>query len=100
MMTDTSNKLTEKIAEVYAELKKTALWKAEAPDWVYHYQKVPATEVEFSDWLQFVFLPNKVKGNKMPLFESIAPQAVRFFGKELSKGKLLQLLVELDSLTD
>ena len=100
MMTGTSNQLTEKISEVYAELKRTSLWKAKAPDWVNQYQKIPATEFEFCDWLQFVFLPNKAKGNMATCFESIAPQAARFFTKEVNKGNLLQLLIELDSLTD
>lgn len=100
MMTRTSPQLTEKIAEVYAELKRTALWKTDVPEWVHHYQRVPETQVEFSEWLQFVFLPNKEHGNNTIIATGIAPQAVRFYGREISKGKLLQLLVELDSMTD
>lgn len=100
MITGTSEQLTEKISEVYAELKRTSLWKAEPPQWVYHYQKITGNEVEFSDWLQFIFLPNKLKVARINHFESIAPQAVRFFSKEVSKGKLLQLLIELDSLME
>lgn len=100
MVTKTSPQLAEKIAEVYEELKRTSLWKADVPEWVHQYQRVPETEVEFSEWLQFVFLPNKVQGNNTVTASGIAPQAMRFYAKEISKGKLLQLLVELDSMTE
>lgn len=98
-MTTKTSSLIEKIAEVYEELKQTSLWKTNVPEWVHHYQKEPQTQVEFSEWLQFVFLPNKVQGNKPGDVENIAPQAVKFFGDDVKKGKLLQLLVELDSLS-
>jgi uncharacterized protein YqcC (DUF446 family) len=99
MIAKTSPQLTEKIAEVYEELKRTSLWQNEVPEWVHHYQKEPQTQVEFSEWLQFVFLPNKVQGNKLIDFGNIAPQAVKFFGNDIQRGRLLQLLVELDSLS-
>lgn len=97
--TKTNPQLTDKIAEVYEELKRTSLWKHEVPEWVNQYKTVPCTEVEFSEWMQFVFLPNKLHGNKMKATGNIAPQAMQFYGKELDKSKLLQLLVELDSLS-
>ena len=100
MTTKTSPQLAEKIAEVYEELRRTSLWKADVPEWVHQYKKIPDTQVEFSDWLQFIFLPNKVQGNGTVIAAGIAPQAMRFYGIEVSKGKLLQLLVELDSLTE
>ena len=103
MMHKASPQLKEKIAEVYEELKRTSLWKAEVPEWVHHYQKEPQTQVEFSQWLQFVYLPNlfqeagtyRITANE----QTIAPQAIKFFGEDVKKGKLLQLLIELDSLS-
>lgn len=100
MITKTPSQLAEKIAEVYDELKKTSLWKPDMPEWVQHYKEMPQTQVEFSEWLQFVFLPNKIQGDRLMGSGNIAPQAMRFFDKEINKGKLLQLLVELDSLTE
>lgn len=98
MMTKPSRELTQKIEEVCEELKRTALWKSDVPEWVWRYREMPESKVEFGEWLQFVFLPNKLKGNRDFFPGSIAPQAVRFFGSDVHKGRLLQLLVELDSL--
>jgi hypothetical protein len=59
------------------------------------------TENDFSEWLQFVYLPNlaqqaqAVPGEKK---NYIVPHAVRFYGEDIKKGKLLRLLVELDSM--
>lgn len=100
MINKTSPQLTEKVAEVYEELRRTSLWKAEVPEWVQQYKNIPCTQVEFSEWLQFVFLPNKVQGNRTIISGGIAPQAMRFYSTEVSKGRLLQLLVELDSITE
>ena len=99
MTAKTSPQLTEKVAEVYEELKRTSLWKTDVPEWVNQYQNQAATNMAFSEWLQFVFLPNKMQGNKK-LAGNIAPQAVQHFGREIGKSRLLQLLVELDSITD
>jgi len=100
MATKTSVQVTDKVNEVCEELKRTSLWRIDIPDWVYEYQKLPETGFAFGEWLQFVFLPNKLQGKKNRQSESIVPQAMKFFGNEVSKGRLLQLLVELDSLTD
>lgn len=77
-----------------------SLWKQDMPAWVHTYNKCPETGIEFTDWLQFVFLPNKLQRKNNVRFDSIAPQAVRFCEKDINRGKLLQLLVELDSLTE
>ncbi len=93
----------EKIKEIISEMKQLGLWKNMAPDWVTDYEKKSITsEQDFSEWLQFVFLPNclqEVKNNSAHLSKNyIVPQAKRFFSDDVKKGKLLQLLVELDGL--
>jgi uncharacterized protein YqcC (DUF446 family) len=100
MITKTKSPLIDKVTEVYEELKKMSLWKNDTPDWVHSYNKCPNKEIEFIEWLQFVFLPNKLQGKNNIHFDSIAPQAVRFCEKDINSGRLLQLLVELDSITD
>lgn len=83
-------------------MKLLGLWKKEAPDWVTDYDKRSIrSEEDFSRWLQFVFLPNcLITYNKNPLKNRkyIVPQAKKYFSGDIQKGKLLQLLIELDSL--
>lgn len=95
----TTDLTRQKIEEINEELKKTGLWKKQTPVWVTDYQKKAITdEQDFLDWLQFIYLPNcpgpsAGRGNHL-----IVPQAARFFADDMKKGRLLQLLIELDAL--
>lgn len=94
-----SPEATEKIREIQAELQKNGLWKNEMPGWVMEYEeKRLKTSQDFLEWLQFIYLPNCM--NELPSVTKslIVPQALKFFGKDVQKGRLLQLLVELDAL--
>ena len=92
--------LMDKTTEIKAEMKKLDLLKNQSPAWVNDYaERSIATEEDFAGWLQFVYLPNLgyrdwQAGDK----KLIVPQAIRFFGEDVKKGRLLQLLIELDSL--
>lgn len=98
-MTATANKTEQKMLELKAELKRNGLWKKNVPAWVTNFEAKPVTgQQSFSDWLQFVFLPNCTTINKTDKRNYIVPQAVQFFGDDVKKGKLLQLLIELDAL--
>ncbi len=92
----------EKIREITNELKQAGLWKEEIPSWVTAYEeKLVQDEQGFLEWLQFIYLPNKLQRHGINSYSSqqlIAPQARLFLGQDLDKGKLLRLLVELDSL--
>jgi uncharacterized protein YqcC (DUF446 family) len=97
--------IKQKVKELSEALKEEGLWKQQEPAWVHLYaSNEVACEPNFVEWLQFIYLPNLLKEeNKMVFVSSknyIAPQAMQFFGEEVTKGKLLQLMVELDSLTD
>lgn len=98
----TTSLIIEKLHEVIGEMKETGLWKKLPPTWVNEYQeRTVATENDFSQWLQFVYLPNLAQQaqNSIEMKKNfIVPQALRFFGDDLKKGKLLRLLVELDSM--
>ncbi len=99
-MIETSNVISEKVDQVIQELKSLQLWKEKMPDWVTGYSEgsIKGSD-DFASWLQFIFLPNlqyhKAKKEQKDL---IAPQAVNYFGEDVKRGKLLQLLIELDSL--
>jgi len=88
----------QKVIEISDELKLAGLWKKNMPQWVTNYEeKMIASSQDFLEWLQFIYLPNFTK---LAAIEKkyIVPQAVKFFGEDVKKGKLLQLLIELDSL--
>lgn len=96
--------IAEKINEVRKEMKRTGIWKNETPAWVKEFDKKNITTGEdFSEWLQFIYLPNRMQEADSRLQEIekiyIVPQAVKFFGNDIKKGKLLQLLIELDALS-
>jgi uncharacterized protein YqcC (DUF446 family) len=95
-----TNPMNQKINEIIAELRNLGLWKKQAPGWVTDFShKEIISEEDFAGWLQFVWLPNLQQHNRMIASENyVAPQAMRFFGEDVKKGKLLQLLVELDSI--
>jgi len=99
-----SSLIAEKINDVRNEMRSTGLWKNETPAWVKEFEKRTISNLEdFSGWLQFVYLPNRIQDaeSRQPVIEKIyiVPQAVKYFGSDLKKGKLLQLLIELDSLS-
>ena len=95
--------VAKKIFDVREEMKKNGWWATTAPAWVdaYEYSRV-ITADNFNEWLQFIFLPNRQmdpEGRKdHPSENYIAPQAVKIFRGDESRNKLLQLLIELDSL--
>jgi uncharacterized protein YqcC (DUF446 family) len=94
--------ISQKINEIIAELKQLQLWRKQAPEWVTDFShKEILSEEDFAGWLQFVWLPNFRQNNRPEAATDnyIAPQARRFFGEDIRKGRLLQLLIELDSLS-
>ena len=98
MMLLEKNKTIEKVDEIIAELKANSLWKKTEPDWVKDYEaNIKIMHNDFAEWLQFVYLPNCLQ-NKRSSIVRIVPQAMKYFGEDVQKGKLLQLLIELDAL--
>jgi uncharacterized protein YqcC (DUF446 family) len=94
--------ITDKVAELKTEMKRIGLWKKHVPYWVNEFaQSNIKTEQDFAEWLQFVYLPNMMQvenRSSMGTEKYIVPQAIQFFGVDVQKGELLQLLIELDSL--
>jgi uncharacterized protein YqcC (DUF446 family) len=89
----------QKINEIRTELKRTGLWKKQAPSWVTDYEgKLINNQQDFLEWLQFIYLPNCLETDQTDIKRLIVPQAIKFFNEDLKKGNLLQLLIELDAL--
>lgn len=102
-MKETENTVTYKMRELEFEMKATGLWQKEVPGWVNDFEeKALYNGKDFSQWLQFVFMPNHINRAMHVSFNKekkmIVPAAIKFFGDDLQKGKLLQILIEIDSL--
>jgi len=101
-MKEPVNTIVAKTEELEEELKATGLWQQHIPAWVHRYDEENSIEKkDFAQWLQFVFIPNHLQKNKMiPVAEKnlIVPHAVKYFGDDVRKGKLLRILIEIDSL--
>jgi uncharacterized protein YqcC (DUF446 family) len=96
------NNIIDKTNELEEELKSTGLWKKNTPAWVEGFDdSFNSSKADFAEWLQFVFVPNHLLKNKNISVEEknfLVPHAIKFFGNDVKKGKLLQILIELDSL--
>lgn len=101
MTTQVSDIIT-KTAELEYELKLTGLWQKNAPAWVHWYDDSSSmVKTDFAQWLQFVFIPNHLHKNKMmnaTAKKLMVPYAIKYFGDDVNKGKLLQILIEIDAL--
>ena len=87
-----------KVLEIEQELKQLGLLRSEPPGWLQEFAETKQMDDnDFTDWLQFVYLPNCRKG-VMFHQHNIVLQAKKFWKHDLQKGKLLQLLVELDGM--
>ena len=102
-MMETDNNIASKIKELELEMKAIGLWQKEVPEWVNDFEeKVLYNGKDFAQWLQFVFIPNHIqRAINLPTIKEkklIVPAAIKFFAKDVQRGKLLQILIEIDSL--
>lgn len=89
------------IMELKAELVRLGLWQQAIPSWVNGFDAHHLFQTDFAQWLQFVFIPNQLQQDrrgKKSAHLLLVPQAIKFFGSDLQKGKLLQILIEIDGL--
>ena len=96
--------LKQKVQELSDALKAEGLWKRRQPDWVCNYRgEHEMGEADFFEWLQFVYLPNRLLSRSHPATESgenyITLQAKKFASEKLVNHTIVRLLVELDALT-
>ena len=101
-MNEPVNTVACKTVELEDELKAAGLWLNDTPAWVHWYNDESSiAKTDFAQWLQFVFIPNHLHKQKLiPVAKNklLVPQAIKFFGDDVKKGKLLQILIELDAL--
>ena len=97
------NGLHSKLQELKNELKNQGLWKKNCPDWVHEFKEQNNWEqVNFLDWLQFVYMPNRCMQTADFPFKNhesyIALQVKKFGGEVILDKKIMALLVEIDAI--
>lgn len=97
-----ADSVKQKVEELAAALKEHGLWKKAEPVWVNEYKKnTGIPEVDFFEWLQFVYLPNRMLNPTSPVLTKgnyITLQAKKFARDKMMDKRIVQLLVELDAL--
>src|SRR4029078_3832902 len=77
-------------------MKKAGVWSMEEPEWVTHYHGEPIPNVW--QWLQYIHLPMRVRGSvQKPRY--IAPLLSPYMNSEAPFLQILQLVIELDSIS-
>lgn len=92
----------QKIDELVCLLKEKGLWKNSEPAWVKEFNtNADTVAMEFFEWLQFVYLPNRLVKKSVLSQDRRRPltlQAKTFATETLKDRQMLRLLVELDAL--
>ena len=84
------------LALIKEAMQEAGVWSAEAPDWIHNYNKGPI--VDIWQWLQFIHLPLRSSGIiHQPNY--LAPQLSNYINGDPLHHKILQLVIELDSIT-
>ena len=90
------NSLHEQVDLIKEAMKKAGVWTKESPEWVRNYQE--GQIVNIWQWLQFIHLPIREAGNlQKPYY--LAPQLSQYMNEDPAKTQILQLVIELDSIT-
>ncbi len=95
--------IKQKVEQLAAVLKAEGLWKKTEPQWVKEYKgSTEIPEVDFFEWLQFVYLPNRMLNQPDHVYAThesyITLQVKKYAGENIMNEKIVQLLVELDAL--
>ena len=88
--------LKNQISLIEGAMKKAGLWSHNVPDWIRTYKEGPIENVW--QWLQFIHLPMRRNGN-IDNSRYLAPQVSAHLESDTSHDELLQLIIELDSIT-
>jgi uncharacterized protein YqcC (DUF446 family) len=96
--------VARKIGEIESEMRRSGLWRAEAPPSERYAFTMPFAidTMAFPEWLQFILIPRVrsliAEGGAFPSGSRVATQAVREFDGQPEASDLLRLLDEFDAL--
>jgi uncharacterized protein YqcC (DUF446 family) len=88
--------LHDQIEQIKEAMKKAGVWSKEEPDWIRYYQEGPIDNIWH--WLQFIHLPSRSAGTiRKPYY--LAPQLRSHINSDPKHHDILQLVIELDSIS-
>ncbi len=90
------NNTLEQIKQIETAMQKAEVWSKEVPSWIKNYQldQIP----DIWQWLQFIYLPLRLQGTiSEPHY--IAPILSPYLNDEKKYRHILQLVIELDSIS-
>jgi uncharacterized protein YqcC (DUF446 family) len=95
-MSPYTNSISAQINLIEEAMKKAGVWSEELPDWIQNYSEDHI--VNIWQWLQFIHLPMRMDGSfrQMPY---LAPRLSAYMDSDPAHRDILQLVIELDSLT-
>jgi len=102
-MPSTSESILVQLGRIQAEMQHVGMWQAEPlePE-QYDFRAAFAMDtMSFTQWLQFIFIPNvrvAAGKNQFPSESHVGAQAVREFDTVPEAARLVILLSEFDSL--
>ena len=88
--------LNNQIDLIEDAMKKAGVWSFETPDWIRNYKNGQIHDIW--QWLQFVHLPLRRNGT-IGQHLYLAPQISHMVMTNKEHNKILQLVIELDSIT-
>lgn len=95
-MSQYPNPLHVQIELIEEAMKTAGVWSSDIPEWIGNYEEGHIENVW--QWLQFIHLPMRLNGSiKNPHY--IAPQVSQYMNGAVDHRRILQLVIELDSIT-
>lgn len=92
----TSDPITIQIELIKQSMREVGVWSNEVPAWIGRY--APEEIPDIWQWLQFIYLPMRSNGTiSEPHY--IAPIVSPYLNKETKYRHILQLVIELDSIS-
>ncbi len=95
-MAQPPNPINIQIEIIEEAMKKAGVWSTEIPRWIRNYHE--NNIIDIWQWLQFIYLPMRCNGTiREPHY--IAPIVSPYLNTETKYRHILQLVIELDSIT-
>jgi uncharacterized protein YqcC (DUF446 family) len=95
-MSQNQKVLHAQINQIQKAMKQSGVWTEQAPSWVKNYSNDQIPDIW--QWLQYIYLPMRLNGTiSEPHY--IAPIVSPFLKSEIKYREILQLVIELDSLS-
>ncbi len=95
-MSLTRSEIQMQINLIEEAMKKAGVWSADPPTWITDFQEGNVSNIW--QWLQYIHLPMRLH-NVSRNHQYLAPQLMQHLGSDPGHLQILQLIIELDSIS-